>query len=217
MKPFEAFSGVAAPLPRINVNTDAIIPGSYLRSVNADLVEGLFSEWRYNSDRSPAESFILNRKPYDKAQILFAGENFGCGSSREAAVWALQRFGFRAIFSIKFADIFYENAQRNGLLLGLVTAETIEELSTLSLEADPQFHVDLERCEIAHRAGKSWAFAISQSRQKALLNGDDEIALTLAKSDDIAAFHAADRKSRPWSYRSVEVTDQSDGWPNHNQ
>ena len=221
MAPFEKFTAVAAPLLRANVNTDAIIPGAWLRSVDADLGGGLFFEWRHDSDGRPDPDFILNREPFDKARILFAGENFGCGSSREAAVWALQRYGFKAIFSVKFADIFYENAQRNGLLLGLVSAQTIHELSRFAREENPQFTVDLENCRISSEAGSAWTFDILQSRRAALLRGDDEIAMTLARADEIDAFQAADRKSRPWAYTVIDTAEDrhsgSDTDPAHNQ
>ena len=124
--PFENYQGIAAPLGQVNINTDAIIPATYMRSASANLGAGLFARWRYEENGEPKTDFILNQTPYDRASILIAGANFGCGSSREAAVWALLRFGIRCVIAPSYADIFYENCFRNGLLPALVSPADLE-------------------------------------------------------------------------------------------
>ncbi len=198
-QPFANFSGVAASMPMANINTDAIIPAAYLRSAKADLGKGLFGMMRYDGDGAERPDFVLNRMPYRRAQILFGGANFGCGSSREAAAWALKEFGIRAVFAPSFADIFYENAFRNGLLAARVAADDMAVLSARAMSEEPQtFAVDLGAGTITPADGSPIRFDIAPMRRDALLRGDDEISMTLAHEAEIAAFHAAGLEARPW-------------------
>lgn len=203
-QPFVNFSGIAAPLPQKNINTDAIIPAPYLRTADADLAHGLFARWRYDDDGAEIPGFILNRPGFRDATILVGGENFGCGSSREAAAWALVRFGIKAVFAPSFADIFYENAFRNGLLAGIVSPSDLGH--ALALIGDDSAHaafaVDLAAGILTGRDGKALHFAVPEFRRDALLRGDDDIAATLRFENDIDAFMADDRARRPWIYET---------------
>jgi len=202
LKPFESFSGVAAPLPQSNVNTDAIIAAPYLRSPSADLAEGLFGRWRRDENGASIPSFVLNREPYRQASILLAGVNFGCGSSREVAVWALLRFGIRCVIAPSFADIFYENAFRNGLLPAIVPQEALDGLMALALGASgaagATFSVDLAASSLTGPDGVITPIGVPAFRRDAMLRGDDDIAMTLRFDADISAFVNQDRKARPW-------------------
>ncbi len=199
-QPFANFTGIGAALPASNINTDAIIPAPFLRSAKADLGKGLFGMLRYDDSGAERPDFILNKAPFREAKLLFGGPNFGCGSSREAAAWALKEFGIRSVFAPSFADIFYENAFRNGLLAGKITSEALAELTTLALEGDdaPLFAVDLAAGIISHGQGYQARFEIAPARRDALLRGDDEIDMTLRHEADISAFHAACLIERPW-------------------
>jgi 3-isopropylmalate dehydratase small subunit len=203
--PFRRFAGIAAPLPLANINTDAIIPSAFLRSESSDLAHGLFARWRFDDAGAERPDFVLNRAPFRHAAILLAGENFGCGSSREAAIWALRRFGIRCVAAPSFADIFYENAFRNGLLAAIVGAGDIAALvaSIESAPADAQVEVDLENGAIVRGNAVRIAFGVPAFRREALLRGDDEIASTLRHAKDIAAFAAADRARRAWLHRAI--------------
>jgi 3-isopropylmalate dehydratase small subunit len=203
--PFVRFRGVAAPLPLSNVNTDAIIPSAYLRSQTSDLARGLFGRWRFDEADNERGEFVLNRAPYRNAEVLLAGENFGCGSSREAAVWALLRFGIRCIAAPTFADIFYENAFRNGLLAAIVDPGELAAL-VRRIDADPdgaEVEVDLERQTMTHGSGTQLRFEVPAFRRQALLDGDDEIGATLRHADDIARYVAASRARHPWLWRAI--------------
>jgi len=207
-EPFRRFRGVAAPLPLTDINTDAIIPSAFLRSETADLARGLFARWRFDDGGRERSDFVLNRAPFRCAEILFAGENFGCGSSREAAVWALQRFGIRCVAAPSFADIFYENAFRNGLLVALIEPADLAAMIA-SLEAAPedaQVEVDLESQSMIRGNAARIRFAVPEFRRTALLRGDDEIAATLREAEDIAGFIATDRARHPWLHRAIEAT-----------
>jgi 3-isopropylmalate/(R)-2-methylmalate dehydratase small subunit len=197
-QPFVNFTGIGAALPVPNINTDAIIPASYLRSAKADLARGLFGALRYDESGVERVDFVLNRPPYRAAKILFGGENFGCGSSREAAAWALKQFGIAAVFAPSFADIFYENAFRNGLLAGRISADALAELVSLAAGREPSFAVDLHLGTITSTGGAKAPFEISPARRDALLRGDDEISMTSAYDAEISAFHAAGIVARPW-------------------
>jgi 3-isopropylmalate dehydratase small subunit len=198
-QPCANFSGIAAPLPLNNVNTDAVIPAPYLRSQTADLAAGLFGRWRYDDGGAERPDFVLNRAPYRNASILLAGENFGCGSSREAAAWALLRFGIRCVAAPSFADIFYENAFRNGLLPAIVEPGPLERAIRIANEnPGAEFGVDLPGQTLSGPEGFEAAFAVPAFRRDALIRGDDEIALTLRLEDDIARFVEIDRQARPW-------------------
>lgn len=198
--PFETVSGTAAPLPLVNINTDAIIPAPYLRSPSADLGAGLFARWRYDDSGREMPDFVLNRPAFRSARILLAGRNFGCGSSREAAAWALVRFGIRCVFAPSFADIFYENAFRNGLLAAQMPQESIDHAVACAEtgQHEARFTVDLAGRILVCPDGRHVAFEVPTFRAEALLRGDDDIAATLRYADDIAAFRAGDALVRPW-------------------
>jgi 3-isopropylmalate dehydratase small subunit len=196
-QPFRDFDGIAATMASSNINTDAIIPAAYLRSAKADLGHGLFGMLRYDDEGRERPDFVLNREPFRRAEILFAGENFGCGSSREAAAWALKQFGIRCVFAPSFADIFYENAFRNGLLAGKISAKALARL-TDGHEAEPVFSVNLAQGRIRRADGEEAAFEIAPARRDALLRGDDEIDMTLAHRHEIMTFHESGLTERPW-------------------
>jgi 3-isopropylmalate dehydratase small subunit len=201
-EPFTCVKGVMAVMPLSNVNTDAIIPSAYLRSAKADLGKGLFGGHRYDEAGRERPDFVLNRPPFRASRILLADENFGCGSSREAAVWALAQFGIRCVLAPSFADIFYENAFRNGLLAGLIDAETFTALAT-KVEARPEypvFTVDLAARMITGPDGQTHGFQVPATRAEALIRGDDEIDMTLHHTDAIEAYYAAAKASRNWLY-----------------
>ena len=209
-KPFTAFRGIAAPLPLANVNTDAIIPSVYLRSVSTDLARGLFGRWRFDEQDNERPDFVLNRVPFRRAEILFAGENFGCGSSREAAAWALQRFGIRCVAAPSFADIFYENAFRNGLLAAVIAPEDLATM-VAALEANPldaQVDVDLVNQTLVRGNAARIGFQVPGFRRDALLRGDDDIAGTLRHADAIARHVATDRASRGWAHRAIATQEK---------
>ncbi|SMF88612.1 3-isopropylmalate/(R)-2-methylmalate dehydratase small subunit [Azospirillum oryzae] len=202
--PLTLLSGVMAVLPDHNVNTDSIIPSAWLRSATADLARGLFGARRFDESGRERPDFVLNQRPFRDAKFLLAGENFGCGSSREAAVWALARFGIRCVFAPAFADIFYENAFRNGVLAGLV-----DETTWLALAAAverhrdaPLFHVDLPAATITDPDGIRHGFTVPAGRAEALIRGDDEIDLTLRHIDEIKRFLDTATAERGWLYRS---------------
>ena len=208
--PFQDFSGIAARFTGTNVNTDAIIPAAWLRTAHADFGRGLFARWRYDDAGNEIPSFVLNQEPFRRARILVADENFGCGSSREAAVWALMQFGIRCVLAPSFADIFYENAFRNGLLVGRIGPEVLAALdAAISAHAhNPVFAVSLSATTITGPDGASHHFDVPRSRAQALLRGDDEIAITLGHLADIEDFHRRLQQSQPWLHR-----DPGTGWP----
>lgn len=205
IEPFRSFTSVGAPLPQANVNTDAIIPSAWLRSSGSDLARGLFGAWRFDAEGREVPEFVLNRAPFRTARLLFAGPNFGCGSSREAAAWALKRYGFGCVAALSFADIFHENALRNGLLPAVIQEAGLAHALAL-IERDPHqlFRVDLETEAIIPAGGEPIRFVIEPYRKEALLRGDDEIATTLRHAEAIAAHAAADRAARSWLYVAVE-------------
>jgi len=199
MEKFTAVHGIAASFPQENIDTDAIIPARYLRSLGADLAGGLFARSRYLADGKEDPDFVLNRPPFRESRILVAGGNFGCGSSREAAVWALLRFGIRAVIAPSFGDIFFENALKNGLLPVILPEAQVQELLThLATSNDPTLAVDLGRCTVETPQGRSIPFAIAPARRAALLEGLDEIGQTLRRDADITAFQTTDAATRRW-------------------
>jgi 3-isopropylmalate/(R)-2-methylmalate dehydratase small subunit len=205
MEKFIKLSGVAAPMDMINIDTDMIIPKLHLRTIKrTGLGKVVFDELRFYPDGSEKPDFILNQKPYRDAKILVAGDNFGCGSSREHAPWALLDFGVRCIISTSFADIFYNNCFKNGILPITVSQE---ELAVLMADAadpeNPVFTVDLEAMEITRPQGSTIGFYIDDFRRDCLLNGLDDIGLTLQKVDKIDAFEATQRQLQPWLYPSA--------------
>jgi 3-isopropylmalate/(R)-2-methylmalate dehydratase small subunit len=202
MERFERVTGVAAPLLLENVNTDAIIPVPWIVNFGQDLGKGLFGGWRYRADGAENPEFVLNQPPYRDARILLAGRNFGCGSSREEAVWALLGFGIRSVVASSFGDIFFENSFKNGLLPVVLDADRVAMLvDDAASRRPPLLTVDLESCTVGPPAGGGFPFAIQEGRRQALLAGLDEIDVTLARRADIDAFQAADRARRPWIYR----------------
>lgn len=205
MRPFTALTGVAAPLLRPNIDTDAIIPSREIRGVSkTGLADGLFAGWRYAAigGREPAPDFVLNDPGYAGATILLAGENFGCGSSREHAVWALADHGFRAIVAPSFSPIFQNNCQRNGVLAARAPAGAIETLAA-HVAVDPQgrrVSVDLPSQTLSSPGLTPFAFDIAPEAKTMLIEGLDEIALTLKRLEEIERFQRRDRQSRPWAY-----------------
>ena len=206
-KPLQDVEGVMAVMPVANINTDAIIPSAWLRTATADLAKGLFGGHRYDDAGQERPDFVLNRPPFRAARILLADENFGCGSSREAAVWALLQFGVRCVLAPSFADIFYENAFRNGLLAGLITPATLTALQTLVETGDrpPVFQVDLPTSTITGPDGSTFGFRVPASRAEALMRGDDEIAMTLRHQNDIEDYYAATRAKSGWLYSLAAI------------
>jgi 3-isopropylmalate/(R)-2-methylmalate dehydratase small subunit len=200
MQPFTVLTGVAAPLRIVNVDTDMIIPKQYLKTIKrTGLGTGLFAEMRYREDGSENPDFVLNKPAYRNAQILVAGDNFGCGSSREHAPWALLDFGIRCVIATSFADIFYNNCFKNGILPIVVSPEDIEKLfDDAERGSNATVTVDLEACEIRGPDGGAIKFELDAFRRHCLLNGLDDIGLTLEKAPAIAAFE--DRLAqRAWS------------------
>lgn len=190
MQPFTILTGVAAPMKIVNVDTDMIIPKQYLKTIKrTGLGKGLFSDMRYRDDGSENPDFVLNRPAYRKAEILVADDNFGCGSSREHAPWALLDFGIRCVISTSFADIFYNNCFKNGILPIRVGPEDLDKLfDDAERGANATVTIDLEAQEIRGPDGGVVTFDIDPFRKHCLLNGLDDIGLTLAKGDAIDAF-----------------------------
>ena len=190
MEKFTVLEGVAAPLKMINVDTDRIIPKQYLKTIKrTGLGKGLFAEMRYNADGSENPDFVLNKPAYRKAKILVAGENFGCGSSREHAPWALLDFGIRCVISTSFADIFYNNCFKNGILPIRVSPEDLEKLfDDADRGANATLSVDLAKQEIRGPDGGVVKFDIDPFRKHCLLNGLDDIGLTMEKASAIDTF-----------------------------
>ena len=200
MEKFKNLTAVAAPLPNINIDTDKIIPKQYLKTIQrTGLGKGLFSELRFNDDGSENKEFVLNKSQYRNAKILVAGDNFGCGSSREHAPWALLDYGIKVVISTSFADIFYNNCFKNGML-PIVLDE--KEVSLLMEETErgsnATLTVDLESQEITTSDGNVINFKIDKFLKHCLLNGLDDIALTLEKDKDIKNFEDDVKSQRPW-------------------
>ncbi len=202
MEKFTRLTGVAAPMDAINVDTDQIIPKLHLRTIErTGLGKVLFDELRFHPDGSEKPEFILNRPPWREAEILVTGDNFGCGSSREHAPWALLDFGIRCIVSTSFADIFYNNCFKNGILPVAVSRDELEALmADASDRENPVLTVDLEARRITRPNGAVIGFTIDEFRRDCLLNGLDDIGLTMQKVDRIDAFEARQREQQPWLY-----------------
>ncbi len=200
MQKFTSLTGVAAPLPMINIDTDKIIPKQYLKTIErSGLGKGLFDEMRYRPDGSENPDFVLNQPAWRQAKILIAGENFGCGSSREHAPWALLDYGIRCIISESFADIFYNNCFKNGVLPIRLDAETIETLMEEAKNgANAVFTIDLDSQTISTPDGETVAFELDPFRKKCLLEGLDDIGLTLEKGRSIDSYEARQLLSQPW-------------------
>jgi 3-isopropylmalate/(R)-2-methylmalate dehydratase small subunit len=200
MQKFETLTGVAAPLPIDNIDTDMIIPKQYLKTIlRTGLGKGLFSELRYRDDGSENPDFVLNKPAYRHAQILVAGDNFGCGSSREHAPWALLDFGIRCVISTDFADIFYNNCFKNGILPIKVSPEDLAKLmDDAERGANATLSVDLPAQEIRGPDGGVVKFAIDPFRKHCLLEGLDDIGLTLVEAPAIAGYEAKAKAAQPW-------------------
>ncbi len=200
MEKFNKLTSVAAPLPLINVDTDMIIPARFLKTIKrTGLGADLFSTLRFNEDGSDREDFVLNKPAYNDAEILIAGENFGCGSSREHAPWALLDYGIKCIIAPSFADIFFNNSSKNGILLIKLPQEEVDQLmEDAGRGANAKVSVDLEAQEIISPDGRRVTFEFDAFKKHCLLNGLDDIGLTLQKADKIKNFEAAQRVSQPW-------------------
>ena len=211
MTPFTRLLGLVAPMDRANVDTDAIIPKQFLKSIKrSGFGPNLFDEWRYLDVGEPGQNcsarplnpdFVLNQPRYRGAQILLARDNFGCGSSREHAPWALQDYGFRAIVAPSFADIFYNNCFKNGLLPIVLPAETVDRLFAETFAA-PGYRLDIDLAQqtVTLPDGSALPFAVDEFRKYCLLNGLDDIGLTLQKMDKIRAYEARRRAEAPWLF-----------------
>jgi 3-isopropylmalate/(R)-2-methylmalate dehydratase small subunit len=203
MEPFVRLTGIAAPLDRVNVDTDQIIPKQFLKRIErTGFGEFLFYDWRYLDDGSPNPNFELNHPGYAGATILITGRNFGCGSSREHAPWALHDYGFRSIIAPSFADIFYNNCFKNGMLLVTLPEEQVRELMRRAQE-QPGYRltVDLERCVVEDEQGLCFPFQIDEFRRYCLLNGLDDIGLTLRHE---AAISVYEERRLPWLPRTID-------------
>ncbi|GGC97646.1 3-isopropylmalate dehydratase small subunit [Vreelandella lutescens] len=212
MKKFERFEGVVAPLDRANVDTDLIIPKQFLKSIKrTGFGVNLFDELRYLDEGQPGQDcsqrplnneFVLNQPRYQGAQVLLARRNFGCGSSREHAPWALEDFGFKVVIAPSFADIFYNNAFKNGILLVTLAEEEVDRLFA-EVEANEgyQLDVDLEHQRVITPSGEILEFDVDEFRKHCLLNGLDDIGITLQDEEAIRSFEAKHRQQRPWLFR----------------
>lgn len=211
MRAFTLLDGLVAPLDRANVDTDAIIPKQFLKSIKrSGFGPNLFDEWRYLDHGEPGQDashrpinpdFVLNQPRYQGAQVLLARENFGCGSSREHAPWALEDFGLRALIAPSFADIFYNNCFKNGLLPIVLDAAIVDQLFRETVEAPGYtLRVDLERQTVTTPAGESFGFDVDAHRKHCLLNGLDDIGLTLQQADKIQAYEERRKLEAPWLF-----------------
>ncbi len=211
MKKFTTHTGIVVPMDRPNVDTDAIIPKQFLKSIKrSGFGPNAFDDWRYldaggpdidNDSRRINPDFILNQSPYDKATILLARENFGCGSSREHAVWALDDFGFRAVIAPSFADIFYNNSFKNGLLPIALSAEIVDDLfQRVESNSGLEISIDLETQTVSCEGEKISIFEIDDFRKHCMLNGLDDIALTLQHADKIKSYEEKRKQTAPWLF-----------------
>ena len=200
MEKFDKLTSVAAPLPLINVDTDMIIPARFLKTIKrTGLGADLFSTLRFNEDGTDRVDFVLNKPAYKDAEILIAGENFGCGSSREHAPWALLDYGIKCIIAPSFADIFFNNSSKNGILLIKLSKEGVDQLmNDAERGANATISVDLEAQEITGPDGGVITFEVDAFKKHCLLNGLDDIGLTLQKADKIEKFEANQRITQPW-------------------
>lgn len=200
MEKFTNLKGIVAPFNFINIDTDKIIPKQFLKTIKrTGLGKHLFDDMRFNQDGSEKQDFVLNKEPYRSSKIIVAGDNFGCGSSREHAPWALSDFGIKCIISTSFADIFYNNSFKNGLLPIKVTPEQREALMADAKDVEnPEIEIDLPSQEIRRPNGSIIKFELEPFRKKCLLEGLDDIDITLEKSEKITSFEATMELERPW-------------------
>ena len=199
MDKFITLQGIAAPLPIVNIDTDMIIPKQFLKTIKrTGLGISLFYEMRYDTEGKLVDNFVLNTKPYDQSKILVAGDNFGCGSSREHAPWSLKDFGIRCVISTSFADIFYNNCFQNGILPIVVNAEELDQLMSAA-KNQTEFNIDLPNQSI--QAGNlSFNFAIEVYRKERLLQGLDDIGIKLGYQDDITSYVSNKKNHKPWLF-----------------
>jgi 3-isopropylmalate/(R)-2-methylmalate dehydratase small subunit len=202
MQAFTKLTGIAAPLPKANVDTDQIIPARFLKSISRlGFGKNLFANFRFNEDGSENPDFVLNQEPYRRAEVLIAFENFGCGSSREHAPWALLDFGIRCVIAPDFADIFHNNCFKNGVLPVRLPREICEKLmEDAKLGGNARISVDLERQVVVRPNGEEIAFQIDPLRRHLMLNGLDDIGQTMQHAPAIDGFEARQRAAQPWLY-----------------
>lgn len=205
MEKFNKLKGVAAPLPMVNIDTDKIIPKQFLKTIaRTGLAKGLFYELRTDENGKSLGDFVLDREPYTEAEVLIAGDNFGCGSSREHAPWALQDFGIKVVIAPTFADIFYNNSFKNGMLLIKLPQEQIDNLMIVASDPEnPEIGVDLEKQEVYAPNGVVYPFEIDPFLKECLLNGLDDIGLTMKRGDTIGGFEDGQKNQQPWLYREA--------------
>ncbi|MFQ5437947.1 MAG: 3-isopropylmalate dehydratase small subunit [Paracoccaceae bacterium] len=201
MDKFETLSGIAAPMPLVNIDTDMIIPKQFLKTIlRSGLGKNLFDEMRFDADGNEIPDFVLNKPAYRNARIIVAGDNFGCGSSREHAPWALLDFGIRCVISTSFADIFYNNCFKNGILPVKLPKEQVDALmEDAGRGENARITVDLENQTVSGSDGSAFGFDIDPFRKHCLMNGLDDISLTLEKSEPIDAFEEKMKALRPWT------------------
>ena len=199
MDKFTTLQGIAAPLPIVNIDTDMIIPKQFLKTIKrTGLGVSLFYEMRYDTEGKLIEDFVLNTKPYDNSKILVAGDNFGCGSSREHAPWSLKDFGIRCVISTSFADIFYNNCFQNGILPIVVNAEELDRLMSAA-GSQLEFNIDLPNQSI-QVGNHSINFEIEDHRKERLLQGLDDIGITLGYKEDISSYESNKKTQKPWLF-----------------
>ncbi|WP_304617443.1 3-isopropylmalate dehydratase small subunit [Paracoccus sp. (in: a-proteobacteria)] len=200
MDKFTTLTGIAAPMPLVNIDTDMIIPKQFLKTIKrSGLGVNLFDELRYDRDGNEIPDFVLNQTAYRDAQILIAGDNFGCGSSREHAPWALLDFGIRCVISTSFADIFFNNCFKNGILPVVLPQDAVDALMEDARNgANARQTVDLEAQTVTASDGRSWSFEIDPFRKHCLLNGLDDIGLTMEKAPSIDSYETQMAQARPW-------------------
>ena len=200
MDKFTTLTGIAAPMPLVNIDTDMIIPKQFLKTIQrSGLGKNLFDEMRYTQDGQEIPDFVLNQPAYRDAQILVAGDNFGCGSSREHAPWALLDFGIRCVISTSFADIFYNNCFKNGILPIVMPPEVVDALMADARKgANARITVDLQAQTVTTSDGQTFGFDVDSHRKHCLLNGLDDIGLTLEKAAAIDSFETKVAATRPW-------------------
>lgn len=201
MEKFTKLTGIAAPMPLVNIDTDMIIPKQFLKTIQrSGLGKNLFDEMRYDREGHEIADFVLNQPAYRSAEILVAGDNFGCGSSREHAPWALLDFGVRCVISTSFADIFFNNCFKNGILPIVLPQEQVDVLMADARKgANARVTVDLETQTVTTSDGQSFGFAVDPHRKHCLMNGLDDIGLTLEKAAAIDSFEAKVATLRPWA------------------
>ena len=216
MESFKTFTGIIAPLDRTNVDTDAIIPKQFLKSIKrTGFGPNLFDDWRYldqgdpvngNNNRKINPEFVLNQPPYDKAEILLARENFGCGSSREHAVWALEDFGFKVVIAPSYGDIFYSNSFKNGFLpIRLDTKEIDSLFNSVNSQKGFMATVDLEKECVETQDGDKYTFTIEPGLKERLLKGLDDIALTMKHAEEIHSYEKNRAKKAPWLFQDISL------------